>query len=90
MKNTLINNDLFLENIKDYETKDLDYVTLPDSVGLYSRCENNKRIYIVFFTDEFGGIEYTKDYNNFDEAIKEARDLYISLMDYSLKKGQGY
>ena len=82
MENYLIDEDLFRENVKDYENLDLDYKRLPDTVGIKSEIINSKRKYIVYSTDERGSIDLTKGFDNFDEALKEARELYRALISY--------
>ena len=82
MKNYLINEDLFRENVKDYENFDLDYKRSPDTVGIKSEISNSKRKYIVYSTDERGSIDFTKDFVNFDEALEDARELYKALISY--------
>ena len=41
MKNYLINEDLFRENVKDYENLDLDYKRSPDTVGIKSEISKD-------------------------------------------------
>ena len=89
MKDYLVNNNLYSENVMDYENQDLNFKFVSDAVGIVSKQENNKRLYIVYLTDEFGGIEHTKDCNFFNEALNYARRLYESLRSYSYGMGAG-
>ena len=82
MKRYLIDEDLFSENVKDFENLDLDYKRLPDAVGIKSEITNSKRKYIVYVTSERGNIKLTKDFDDFGEALKEARKLYEALILY--------
>ena len=89
VKEYLVNNNLYLENIMDYEKQDLVFKFVSNAVGIASKIENNKRIYVLYLTDEFGGIEFTKDCNSFVEAIEQAKDLYESLRSYNSEMGAG-
>lgn len=89
MKDYLVNNNLYIENIMDYENQNLRYLYVSDAVGIATKYENHQRIYTVYLTDEFGGIEFTKDYQDFQEALIYAKDLYKGLRDYNFEMGAG-
>ena len=81
-KDFLVNEDLYLENIKDYEDKDLKQVFRPDKVGVASSTIDGVREYTVYSTDERGSVDFTEKKVNFDDAINTARGHYKGLLGY--------
>ena len=85
----LIDENLFLDNLKDYENCDLDYVKSPDTVGIMTIINSTKKIYRVFLNDEKGYLQIQKDFTNFIDALKQARNWYIGIMSYYESPSQG-
>ena len=80
VKGILINEDLFSANLDEYTNKDLEYINVPDSIGIATEYVDNKRIYIVYFNNELGQSTYDKTFNGFIKAIIFAREMYENLV----------
>ena len=78
-ENILINEDLFSENLNDYSKRDLRYIKIPNSVGIATDYDSNKKVYIIYLNDERGNIEWTKTSDNFVKSIINARRMYNGL-----------
>ena len=85
MKNFLINEDLYQENVYFYENQDLDYINEPHTVGITSNCTNGKRKYVVYINNQQGYLEYTKVFHKFTSALIYALCVYKQLMNYENK-----
>lgn len=79
----LIGNELFDGNLDpSMHFRYLAYSTHRDTVGIAHDPEHNQNSFTVYMTDEFGGIEHTKDFDSFSEALEYAKKLYKSLCSY--------
>ena len=82
----LLNEDLLLDNLDKYANKDLEYINVPNSVGIATECNNNKKIYIIYLNNEIGHNIYNETTNSFLKAVIIARKRYKSLITI-LNKG---
>jgi len=78
----LINEDLFSESIDEYANKNLEYINIPDSVGIATEYKDNKKTYIVYLNNESGYNIYNKNANSFIKAVIFAREIYEGLISY--------
>ena len=78
-KGIIINEDLFLENIDEYFNKDLEYINVPNAVGIATEYNDNKRIYIIYVNNELVYNFYNKSTNSFIKAVIFAREMYEGL-----------
>ncbi len=79
MKNILINEMLFNDNILDI---DYEYCYEPYTVGIANNIKDCKRKYLVYVTNERGNIDWVKEKNTFNEALLYARKMYKGLTAY--------
>ena len=82
-KAILIDEDLFSSNLADYDKKDLEYINVPDAVGIATIYENNQKKYVVYINNETGTSAYEKVINSFIKAAIFAREIYEGLKSYS-------
>ena len=84
-KGIIINEDLFLANIDEYATKDLEYINVPNAVGIATEYENNQKTYIIYLNNEIGQNFYNKTTNSFVKAVIFAREIYEGIKYYNDK-----
>lgn len=82
IQNILINEDLFSDNIDKYATKDLEYINVPDAVGIATEYENNIKRYIIYINNETGTSMYERTLNSFTKAVIFAREMYEGITAY--------
>ena len=82
-KGILINEDLFSDTLDDYATKDLEYINVPDSVGIATEYANEKKVYIVYLNNELGNNIYNKSTTGFIKAVIFAREMYEGIKSYN-------
>lgn len=78
----LINEDLYLENLNEYAKKNLYYINIPNAVGISTKYDNNKKLYIIYVNDESGNIEWSQTSDSFAKSIVNARKFYQALVLY--------
>lgn len=76
----LINEDLFSDILDEYAKKDLEYINVPNSVGIATEYANEKKNYIVYLNNELGNNIYNKTTNSFSKALMFAREMYEGLI----------
>ena len=81
-KGILIDEDLFSENLDEYANKDLEYINVPNAVGIATEYENNQKKYITYMNNEAGNSIYEKITNSFTKAVIFAREIYEGLKFY--------
>lgn len=82
-KGILINEDLFSDKLDEYATKDLEYINVPNSVGIATEYANEKKAYIVYLNNERGNNFYNKTTNSFVKAVIFAREMYEGIKYYT-------
>ena len=82
VKGILINEDLFSNCLDEYANKDLEYINVPDAVGIATEYENNQKKYIIYINNESGSSMYEKEIASFIKAVIFARELYEGLNAY--------
>ena len=83
VKGILINEDLFSEKLDEYINKDLEYINIPDSVGIATENINGKKTYIVYLNNELGNNIYNKTTTGFIKAVNFAKEIYEGLKSYN-------
>lgn len=81
-KGILINEDLLTDNLAEYMNKDLEYINVPNSVGIATEYANSQKRYIVYLNNERGYNFYTETTNSLVKAVIIARKKYKSLIMY--------
>ena len=69
VKGILINEDLYSNSLDEYATKDLEYINVPDAVGIATEYENNQKKYIIYINNEVGSSMYEKEISSFIKAV---------------------
>jgi len=72
----LCDKDLFLENVYDFENDDFDRSRIPYRCGIESKLVDGKRKYAVYCNDDFGATDTYIEFDNFEDALNQARYLY--------------
>ena len=82
VKGILINEDLFSDKLDEYINKDLEYINVPNSVGIATEYINSKKTYIIYLNNELGNNIYNKTTTGFIKAIIFAREIYEGIKSY--------
>ena len=79
---TLLNEDLYSENIADYSNHEIVCCNNPDSVGIYTAYGSYGLKYVVYLNDFNGNISLQRDFKDFEIAVIRARQWYETLIAY--------
>ena len=82
LKKYSTNNDLFLENVMDFENRELHFLLRPDAVGIATIQGTDEKSFSIYATDDRGAIDFILQSYDFGEAVNIARTQYEGLLGY--------